>query len=67
MKKTVEAIHQLFIGLEKDSSDGIFDQQLLEELINMIASLENSDDLILQKLSKHKNCCRPNFKIINRL
>jgi 23S rRNA (guanosine2251-2'-O)-methyltransferase len=55
MKKTVEAIYQLFTGLEKDSSDGIFDQQLLEELINLIASLEKSDDIILQKLSKHKN------------
>ncbi len=55
MKKTVEAIYQLFIGLEKDSSDGIFDQQLLEELINMIARLEKSDDPILQKLSKYKN------------
>lgn len=55
MKKTVEAIYQLFTGLEKDSSDGVYDQQLLEELINLIASLEKSDDLILQKLSKHKN------------
>jgi len=55
MKKTVEAIYQLFTGLEKDSSDGLYDQQLLEELINLIASLEKSDDIILQKLSKHKN------------
>lgn len=55
MKKTVEEIYQLFTGLEKDSSDGIFDQQMLEELIKLIASLEKSDDPILQKLSKHKN------------
>ncbi len=55
MKKTVEEIYQLFTGLEKDSSDGVFDQQMLEELINLIASLEKSDDPILQKLSKHKN------------
>jgi 23S rRNA (guanosine2251-2'-O)-methyltransferase len=55
MKKTVEEIYQLFTGLEKDSSDGVFNQQLLEELVNLIASLEKSDDLILQKLSKFKN------------
>lgn len=55
MKKTVEEIYQLFTGLEKDSSDGVFDQQMLEELINLIASLEKSEDPILQKLSKHKN------------
>ncbi len=63
MKKTVEEIYQLFTGLEKDSSDGVFNQQLLEELVNLIASLEKSDDLILQKLSKHKNSLTPQMTI----
>lgn len=63
MKKTVEEIYQLFTGLEKDSSDGVFDNQLLEELINLIASLEKSDDLILQKLAKYKNSLTPQMTI----
>lgn len=54
MKKVVEEIHDLFIGLERDSQDGNFDNQLLEHLIDRIASLEKSDDPILQKLSKYK-------------
>jgi 23S rRNA (guanosine2251-2'-O)-methyltransferase len=63
MKKTVEEIYQLFTGLEKDSSDGVFNQQLLEELVNLIASLEKSDDIILQKLSKYKNSLTPQMTI----
>lgn len=55
MKKVVEEIHELFIGLERDSQDGNFDKQLLEHLIDRIASLEKSDDLILQKLAKYKD------------
>lgn len=55
MKKVVEEIHELFIGLEKDSQDGLFDKQLLEHLIDRIASLEKSDDIILQKLAKYKD------------
>lgn len=54
MKKVVEEIHDLFIGLERDSQDGNFDNQLLEHLIDRIASLEKSEDPILQKLSKYK-------------
>lgn len=54
-KKTLEEIHRLFTGLEKDSSDGNFDGQLLEELINLITQLEKSSDPILQKLTKYKN------------
>lgn len=55
MKKIVEEIHELFIGLERDSQDGNFDKQLLEQLIFLIESLQKSDDLILQKLAKYKD------------
>ncbi len=55
MKKVVEEIHELFIGLERDSQDGNFDKQLLEHLIDLIASLEKSEDLILKKLAKYKD------------
>lgn len=51
----VEEIYRLFQGLEKDSQDRLFDPQLLELLIMCIASLENSEDLILQKLSKYQH------------
>ena len=61
--KTLEEIHQLFIGLEKDSTDGGFDGQLLEELINLIAQLENSDDEILKKLSRYKNALTANMTL----
>lgn len=61
--KTLEEIHKLFIGMEKDSSDGLFDHQLLEELINLISKLETSDDLILQKLSKYKNSLNPQMTL----
>ncbi|MBY0553584.1 TrmH family RNA methyltransferase [bacterium] len=54
-KSKVEEIYNLFQGLEKDSQDGQFDNQLLEHLMMCIESLENSDDPILQKLSKYKN------------
>lgn len=50
-KKKLEEIYQLFSGLEKDSQDGQFDQQLLEHLIECIRSLSTSIDPILQKLS----------------
>ena len=54
-KKKVEEIHRLFIGIEQDSSDGKFDQMMLQELIMQIADLANSADPILQKLSKYKD------------
>jgi 23S rRNA (guanosine2251-2'-O)-methyltransferase len=53
-KKIVEEINSLFQGLEQDSQDGFFDNQILEHLIDCIAKLENSDDPILNKLSKYK-------------
>lgn len=55
MKKKVEEIHELFIGLEKDSQDGQFDNQLLEQLIFCIAELENSEDPLLKKLARYKD------------
>ena len=54
-KKTLEEIHNLFTGLEQDSTNRGFDGQLLEELINLIATLEKSDDPILVRLSRYKN------------
>lgn len=62
-KKTLEEIYQLFTGLEKDSADGGFDSQLLEELINLIAQLEKSEDPILQKLSQYKNSLKPEMTL----
>ncbi len=53
-KARVEEIYSLFQGLEKDSHDANFDQQLLEHLIDCIAKLESSTDPILQKLSHYK-------------
>lgn len=63
MKKTLEEIHSLFTGLEKDSADGNFNQQLLEELINLISNLEKSSDPILQKLAKYKNSLNPQMTL----
>ena len=54
-KKKLEEIYQLFSGLEKDSADSKFDQQLLEQLIFCIAEFDNSSDPILKKLSSYKN------------
>ncbi len=54
-KKKLEEIYQLFSGLEKDSSDGLFDQQLLEQLMFCIDEFKNSTDPILKKLSSYKN------------
>lgn len=62
-KKKVEEIYRLFQGLEQDSHDSQFDQQLLEHLIMCIASLENSDDLILKKLSKYQHHLKPNMTL----
>ena len=62
-KKTLEEIYQMFLGLEKDSSDGVFNQQLLEELIRMIGQLENSTDPILQKLARYKNSLTPQMTL----
>lgn len=59
----VEEIYRLFQGLEKDSHDGLFDNQLLEHLIMCIAALENSDELILQKLSKYQHHLKPNMSL----
>jgi tRNA G18 (ribose-2'-O)-methylase SpoU len=63
MKKKVEEIHDLFIGLEKDSRDGEFDQQLLEQLIFCITDLEKSDDPILQKLARYKDHLKPSMTL----
>ncbi len=52
-KKKLEEIYQLFSGLEKDSNDALFDQQLLEQLIFCIQSLKDSSDPILKKLSTY--------------
>lgn len=54
-KKKLEEIYQLFSGLEKDSADGLFDNQLLEQLIFCIGDLASSEDPILKKLSSYKN------------
>lgn len=62
-KKTLEEIHRLFVGLEQDSTDNGFDGQLLEELINLIATLEKSDDVILQKLSRYKTALTPEMTL----
>lgn len=62
-KSKVEEIYRLFQGLEKDSQDGLFDQQLLEHLIMCIASLENSDELILQKLAKYQHHLTPKMTL----
>ena len=63
MKKIVEEIHQLFIGLEKDSRDGEFDQQLLEQLMMTIAKLEDSTDPLLKKLAQYKNHLKPTMTL----
>ena len=62
-KAQVEEIYRLFQGLEKESHDGNFDQQLLERLIDCIALLEKSEDPILQKLAKYKEHLRPNMTL----
>ncbi len=54
-KKKLEEIYQLFSGLEKDSTDANFDQQLLEQLIFCIAEFKDSADPILKKLSLYTN------------
>ncbi len=54
-KKTVEEIYKLFQGLEQDSHDALFDKQLLEHLIDLVASLEKSEDPILKKLARYKD------------
>lgn len=63
LNKTIEEIHKLFTGLEIDSSDGNFDGQLLEELVNLIAKLETSDDPILKKLASYKNSLTPSMTL----
>lgn len=62
-KAQVEEIYSLFQGLEKDSHDGVFDQQLLEHLIDCIAKLENSSDPILKRLSQYKNHLNPHMTL----
>jgi 23S rRNA (guanosine2251-2'-O)-methyltransferase len=62
-KKKVEEIHDLFTGLEKDSKDGDFDQQLLEQLIFFIADLEKYEDPILKKLAKYKDHLKPTMTL----
>jgi 23S rRNA (guanosine2251-2'-O)-methyltransferase len=63
IRKIVEEIHELFIGLERDSQNGNFDQQLLEQLIFCIASLEKSEDPVLQKLSRYKDHLKPSMTL----
>jgi 23S rRNA (guanosine2251-2'-O)-methyltransferase len=62
-KAKVEEIYNLFQGLEKDSHDGLFDQQMLEHLIMCIDSLSTSQDPILQKLAKYKNHLTPQMTL----
>jgi 23S rRNA (guanosine2251-2'-O)-methyltransferase len=62
-KSKVEEIYRLFQGLEKDSHDGMFDNQLLEHLIMSIATLENSDEPILQKLAKYQHHLTPQMTL----
>lgn len=62
-KAKVEEIYRLFQGLEQDSHDGLFDQQLLEHLIMCIASLENSDEPILKKLAKYQSHLTPSMTL----
>ena len=52
-KKKLEEIYQLFSGLEKDSTDANFDQQLLEQLIFCIEEFSTSEDPLLKKLSTY--------------
>lgn len=59
----VEEIYRLFQGLEKESRDGLYDQQLLEQLIFFIAELELSDEPILQRLSKYKDHLNPQMTL----
>ncbi len=62
-KKTLEEIHHLFTGLEQDSKDHGFDGQLLEELINLIGTLDQSEDPILKKLSRYKDSLKPEMSL----
>jgi 23S rRNA (guanosine2251-2'-O)-methyltransferase len=62
-KKKLEEIYQLFSGMEKDSADALFDNQLLEELITLIGDLEHSDDPILKKISSYKNHLNPQMTL----
>lgn len=63
MKSKVEEIQRLFQGLEQDSQDGMFDQQLLEQLSICIKELEQSTDPILQKLSKYHSHLTPSMSL----
>jgi 23S rRNA (guanosine2251-2'-O)-methyltransferase len=62
-KAQVEEIYNLFQGLEKDSHDAMFDQQLLEHLMMCIDALSSSPDPILQKLAKYKNHLTPQMTL----
>ena len=62
-KKKLEEIYQLFSGLEKDSADAFFDQQLLEQLIFFISDLSTSTDPILKKLSTYKMHLNPQMTL----
>ncbi len=63
MKKTVEEIHQLFIGLQLDSKDGEFDPVHLAELVRLITTLENSEDPLLKKLSSYRIHLQPKMTL----
>ena len=62
-KKVLEEIYQLFSGLEKDSNDSQFDQQLLEQLILCIQKLKSSSDPILKKLSEYDKHLTPKMTL----
>lgn len=62
-KAKVEEIYRLFEGLEKDSQDALFDNQLLEHLIKCISELESSADPILQKLAKYQHHLTTNMTL----
>ncbi|MBC7419408.1 MAG: TrmH family RNA methyltransferase [Bdellovibrio sp.] len=63
MKSQLEEIHRLFIGLALDSKDGDFDPPMLEQLVLLIAELENADEPILKKLSKYKDHLPPTMTL----
>lgn len=50
-RKSLEAIHRLFLELEKSSQDGAFDSRQLTELQKLIASLIQSENLDIARLA----------------
>ncbi len=63
IKKKVEAIHQLFLDLEKESKDHQFDSMMLAELISQIEALSEFNEPVLQKLIKYKDSLKPDMTL----